>query len=264
MASDRKTIVLVAEDHPVNQKVACLLLQAMNVESIVAEDGSVAVKLYQSNRPDLILMDIMMPVMDGFHASKEIRKIEFGKEIHTPIIACTALERDKIMDEAISCGIDDYIGKPFSRELLIRKVEHWAGIKTQEKKLSQGEQAFVKSATSKQENESQETRLLHGLEQLDDILALFLTVTETLLAQLDSAIQTQDLASVRRIAHEIKSGSYAVDAKEIASICLQLEQIENNWPEVVKTYPALALAFAKVRELIVKKQQSGVSMVGLQ
>jgi CheY-like chemotaxis protein len=262
-AAPQQPLVLVAEDHPVNQKVAGLLLASMGFQTNMADDGWPAVESYKMQKPDLILMDIMMPVMDGFHASKEIRRLEFGRSIHTPIIACTALDESQIKGECIAAGIDDYIGKPYSRELLARKIEHWLAIKLQMKPLTQTAEAFAAAVAPSEPIDRQHLRLLYGLEQLDDILALFMTVTETLLAQLDSAIQAHDPASVRKIAFAIRSGSHAVDAKDMARLCLDLEEETNHWPEVMKTYSALALAFSKVREFMRYKQLHGDGSAGL-
>ncbi|PWT99691.1 MAG: hypothetical protein C5B53_05000 [Candidatus Melainabacteria bacterium] len=263
MLPESKPVVLVAEDHPVNRKVAGLLLDALGVHALLADDGRPAIALYQKERPALILMDIMMPVVDGFHAAKEIRRLEFGLGIQTPIIACTALDETKIKEEAVSCGINDYLGKPYSRETLAAKIELWLGTKLPRTRTPITQVAQALANAVEEPMEGQRLRPSYGLEQLDDLLALFLTVTETLLAQLDSAIQAQDVVAVRRLAHEIRSGSLMVDAKDIAEICVQLEQVTHNWPEVVKTYPALALAFSKVREFAHKKQADGDAGVGL-
>jgi two-component system sensor histidine kinase/response regulator len=262
-ALPQQPVVLIVEDHPVNQKVAGLLLTSMGFQTRLADDGRPAIESYKEQRPDVILMDIMMPVMDGFHASKEIRRLEFGHSVHTPIIACTALDGSKLKEECIASGIDDYIGKPYSRELLARKMEHWLAIKVQLKPLTATAEAFAAAMAPHEPFDRQQLRLLYGLEQLDDILALFLTVTETLLAQLDSAIQTHDPASVRKIAFAIRSGSYAIDAKDIARLCLDLEEAVSDWPEVIKTYSALALAFSKVREFKQYKQLHGEESAGL-
>src|SRR5579885_226814 len=146
MLSTSKPSVLVAEDHPVNQKIASLLLTSLGVETRMAEDGGSAVELYQKERPDLILMDIMMPGTDGFQASRQIRALEFGKKMHTPIIACTALDVDKIKEMAISCGMDDYLGKPYTRDMLIAMIEGWLNF--QLKPLpNQSEESFIASVS---------------------------------------------------------------------------------------------------------------------
>ncbi len=100
--------------------------------------------------------------------------------------------------------------------------------------------------------------LLYGLQQLDDVLELFLTVTDTLLDQLESAIEHHDVAVVRRMAHEIKGSSYAVSAREMAKLCLELEHAgeEQNWGEAEKLYASLGLAFARVRDFMAEKQKA--------
>src|SRR5262245_11184784 len=105
----REMLVLIAKDHPVNQKLAELLVKGMGFQTRVVCDGRPAVEAYRNEKPAAILMDIMMPVMNGFHASKEIRRLEFGRSTHTPIIACTALDHPNLTEECIACGIDDYI-----------------------------------------------------------------------------------------------------------------------------------------------------------
>jgi len=262
-STQQKPLVLVAEDHPVNQKIAGLLLTSIGFQTHMADDGRTAVEAYQELRPDAILMDIMMPVMDGFQASSEIRCLEFGRSVHTPIIACTALDESQIKKECIAAGIDDYIGKPYSRDLLARKMEHWLAIKVQMKPLT-GE-AFAAALEPSEPLDRQHLRLLYGLEHLDDVLAHFMTVTEALLAQLDSAIQVHDPESVRKIAFAIRSGSFAADASAVrgmAKLCVDLEEAGNNWPEVMKTYSALALAFSKVRKFMQHKQLYGEESAG--
>src|SRR5262249_36463571 len=170
MRAESKSVVLVAEDQPVNQRVANLLLKAMGVETALASNGKLAVESYCKERPALILMDVMMPVMDGLHASKEIRRIEFGTGIHTPIIACTGLDKAKITEEAISCWIDDYLGKPYSREMLASKLVLWLGVRLEAKPLTQVAHAFAAAlAADDAPIDRQYLRILYGLEQLDDI-----------------------------------------------------------------------------------------------
>jgi len=99
--------------------------------------------------------------------------------------------------------------------------------------------------------------LLYGLQQLDEVLELFLTVTDTLLGQLESAIEHHDVSVVRHMANEIKGSSYAVSAREMARLCLDLEHAgeEQNWTEAEKLYASLGLAFARVREYLTVKQK---------
>jgi len=74
---------------------------------------------------DLILMDIKMPVMDGIVATKKIREIESTSERHIPIVAVTANALAGDRENCLAAGVDDYIAKPFTTELLIRKMKNW-------------------------------------------------------------------------------------------------------------------------------------------
>src|SRR5262245_59291681 len=120
--------VLAADDHPVNRMVMGLLLKNLGMESDLVENGKQAVEAAAHHDYGMILMDIMMPEMDGFEASFEIRKREFDLEIHTPIIAVTALNKEDVKVRAVASGMDDYVAKPISRDILQAKIEHWIQI----------------------------------------------------------------------------------------------------------------------------------------
>ncbi len=246
--------VLVAEDHPLNQKVMKLMLKSLSVEYLVVNNGLEAVAVAREGGVSLILMDIMMPELDGFQASLQIRKIEFKAGRHTPIVACTALEEDKVFEEAIRCGIDGYLPKLISKTSLKNVIEHWTRTEITVAQMSNSsleELQTIQQSADREPIDENELRLLYGFEQLDDIVALFLTITRTLMAQLDSAIQNHDLDLIKRAATEIRGSSFAVSAREMALLCLDLENASEreNWSEVVKIYAALGLAFARVRQL---------------
>ncbi len=262
MKPELRPLVLAAEDHPVNRMVLEILLTNLGVASEMVENGRQAVEAAAAmpNSYSLILMDIMMPEMDGFEAAFEIRKREFEQERHTPIIAVTALDKDDVKEQAIRSGMDDYVAKPISRDILQAKIERWSSIPVHPQPITPEIESKVKQLTGQNDDgpiNNYSLKLLYGLEQLDDILALFMTVTDTLLAQLESAIHHQDVAIVRRLAHEIKGSSYAVSAKEMVSLCRNLERQgeEQDWPEAAKTYASLGVAFARVRQFLGEKQR---------
>lgn len=125
MNSAKDSLILVAEDHPVNQTVMKLMLESLSHDCVVVVNGFEAVKAARERNFALILMDIMMPDMDGFQASLEIRKFEFKIGRHTPIIACTAMSETTFFDEAVRCGIDGYLPKPISKSSLKSILDHW-------------------------------------------------------------------------------------------------------------------------------------------
>ena len=90
----------------------------------VATNGKEALELFGTKQYDLILMDIMMPVMDGIMATKKIREIEATGERHIPIIAVTANALAGDRENCLAAGVDDYIAKPFTAELMINKMKN--------------------------------------------------------------------------------------------------------------------------------------------
>jgi len=109
--------VLVADDYFVNQEVTQDILELMEFEVEVAENGKEAFEKHQASKFDLILMDIQMPEMDGFEATKAIRSEE-NQEKHTPIIALTANALTGDREKCIDAGMDDYITKPIEADKL--------------------------------------------------------------------------------------------------------------------------------------------------
>jgi two-component system, sensor histidine kinase and response regulator len=101
----------------VNQKVALRMLERLDYQVHVVADGSAAVAAWQSGSFDLILMDCQMPKLDGYEASKAIRKLEEGTR-HIPIVALTAHAMKGAEEECRAAGMDDYLTKPIDREKL--------------------------------------------------------------------------------------------------------------------------------------------------
>ncbi len=114
--------ILVVEDQPDNRQIIRDLLTSVGYQLIEAEDGETGVRLAQSERPDLILMDIQLPVLDGYEATRQIKTDPDLRSIPIIVVTSYALSGDD--QKAMAAGCDAYIAKPFSpRELLatIRK-----------------------------------------------------------------------------------------------------------------------------------------------
>jgi PAS domain S-box-containing protein len=118
--------VLLAEDNPVNARVARLMLETLGCEVLVAEDGAAAVEAWAEHAPDLVLLDCQMPVLDGFGAAGAIREREAGGA-HTPLVALTANAMESDRRACLDAGMDDYLSKPVSRADLKQVVTRWAG-----------------------------------------------------------------------------------------------------------------------------------------
>jgi CheY-like chemotaxis protein len=106
--------VLIVEDNERNRKLFKLLVTSMGHECFVATDGSVGIELARDGSPDLILMDIQMPVLDGVSALNLLQKHPETREI--PVVAVTSYAMEKDRDRLLSAGFADYLAKPVDTE----------------------------------------------------------------------------------------------------------------------------------------------------
>ena len=126
--------ILLVEDYPTNQIIATEHLTSHGFRVELASNGAEALAAFQKRRFDLILMDIQMPIMDGYEAARRIRELEnrlHGRstdpdaEVHVPIVAMTAHAFKGYRQECLQAGMDDYLTKPLLRQELIDMVEKW-------------------------------------------------------------------------------------------------------------------------------------------
>ncbi|HAG85498.1 MAG TPA: hybrid sensor histidine kinase/response regulator, partial [Cyanobacteria bacterium UBA12227] len=124
--NQRKYRILIVEDNLTNRLLLVKLLTSVGFQVAEAVNGQEAVNLWKSWQPHLILMDIRMPVMDGFEATKLIKQAPNGKE--TVIIALTASVFDLQREAILKAGCDDFISKPFQENLLFEKIADHLGV----------------------------------------------------------------------------------------------------------------------------------------
>ncbi len=120
------TRLLLAEDNPVNQKVASKMLEKLGYRVDIAGNGQEAVAAHERMRYPLIFMDCQMPEVDGFEATALIRKME-GRSAHTPIVAMTANAMQGDRERCLAAGMDDYIAKPVRPKDLQTVLDTWLG-----------------------------------------------------------------------------------------------------------------------------------------
>jgi CheY-like chemotaxis protein len=116
--------VLVVEDQALNLDLLVQLLED-DYEVLTATDGAMGIDLAERERPDLILMDLSLPVVDGWEATCRIKGDDRLK--HIPIIALTAHAMKGDEERARLCGCDDYVTKPLDEDLLFAKLDHFLG-----------------------------------------------------------------------------------------------------------------------------------------
>lgn len=113
--------ILVAEDHPDSRDALRTLLEACGYRVVVAVDGEEAVRRAVENHPDLILMDLMMPGVDGLEATRRLRRESAFRDI--PIVALTAMEGGR--ERALDVGFDDFMSKPINLPVFLHKLDVW-------------------------------------------------------------------------------------------------------------------------------------------
>jgi len=122
--ADRKPLILLVEDNLVNQKVALIHLRKLGYSADVANNGSEAVAAVEKKQYDLVLMDVQMPEMDGYEATRTIRGMGSSAGL-LPIVAMTANAMKGDREKCLEAGMDDYLSKPVDAEKLKEKLHKW-------------------------------------------------------------------------------------------------------------------------------------------
>ncbi|MCS6859120.1 MAG: response regulator [Abditibacteriales bacterium] len=117
--------ILVVEDEPENQLAIRVILTVEGFEVVSVEDGRLALQAAQEQQPDLILLDVMMPEINGFEVLAQLRQHETTRGI--PVIMLTALAQRADVAKAVEAGVDDYVAKPFEPDDLIERIRKAIG-----------------------------------------------------------------------------------------------------------------------------------------
>ncbi len=123
LAGQDKIRILLAEDDPTNQYVFRAILQAAGYEVDIVDNGLVALERAQKRHPRLILLDMMMPVMDGYEAASRLAADPDLDDV--PILALTAKAMKGDLERTLEAGCDDYLPKPVTRLVLLGKIREW-------------------------------------------------------------------------------------------------------------------------------------------
>ncbi|MEM1177391.1 MAG: response regulator [Acidobacteriota bacterium] len=116
--------LLVVEDNPLNREVMVAMLESLGLAVTHADNGRAALDSLRDRQFDLVLMDCQMPVMDGYEATRELRRFE-GSDRHTPVVAVTAHAMEGDRERCMAAGMDDYLPKPVTLEALAGVVGRW-------------------------------------------------------------------------------------------------------------------------------------------
>jgi len=220
--------ILLAEDNPVNQQLAIRLLRNEGHTVELARDGLEAVRLYANGAFDLVLMDVQMPEMDGFEATRQIRDIERSTASHVPIVAMTAHAMKGDRERCLAAGMDSYLAKPVRKAELLRVIATFQEKEAAPPKAAPPVPAPVPAPTApKRSFDLQAALELVGGDRklLVELGEAFREQSPQMLASLRQAIQQSNANQVYRLAHTVKGSLGIFAAGRAVGAALHLEQI---------------------------------------
>ena len=230
--------VLLVEDNLVNSEIAVDMLDAMGISADVAFDGEQAIELFKTNQYSLILMDCEMPVLDGYSATKQIRKIELElQQSPVPIIAITAHAISGTSEKCIASGMNDFLSKPFSMSELHTILIRWfddvntdVSLRSVSGVVEELEEAQVNDFICDATILDCDILLRLYLKQkksnsnlMEKVVSIYIEQSSNLLCELDKAFNTSDLESIRMMSHTLKSSSVNVGALKFSELCREIE-----------------------------------------
>jgi len=226
MAADlpeRRLRVLLAEDNPVNQRLAASLLERRGHKVTIAANGREAVDAVAQTKFDIVLMDVQMPEMGGFEATAAIRAVERTTGVRLPIVAMTAHAMKGDRDRCLAAGMDEYLTKPLDSKLLCGTVERLAGVRTSAAAIDAA--AAPRSPAVVDVPDQVLARVGGDRQLLAEISRLFLDDAPRHLEKIRAALDAHDGEALRRAAHGLKGAAANFDADGVVHAARTLEEI---------------------------------------
>jgi two-component system, sensor histidine kinase and response regulator len=239
--------ILLAEDNPVNQRVAAGILEKRGHTVTAVENGQQALQALKVQRFDLVLMDLQMPEMDGFEATTAIREQERTSGAHLPIIAMTARAMTGDREWCLAVGMDGYVAKPVNPKELLATIESQVRKPTTDERTpsasgelsaagGQSETSGLPRADKSQPPPASAepaaidfAELLARVEDdsslLEELIELYRESSPRLLSELEAGVERGDASSVQHAAHTLKGALQNLSAANGAQAALQLETL---------------------------------------
>jgi len=219
-AAERPLRILLAEDNPINQRVALQLLERLGHRADVVVTGQEVIEALRRRAYDVVLLDVQMPEMDGLEAARRICR-EWPRERRPRLIAMTANAMPGDREECLAAGMDDYLSKPVQLADLRLALGRVAARKPDSRPAAEDLTAAL------------DAEVINSLRQLqkqgsgdigDELIDLFLKEAPERLAAIRRAVEQDDPRALVRAAHRLKGSSATLGARPLAELCAQLEQ----------------------------------------
>ncbi len=232
--------ILVAEDNVVNMEVARVMLGNLGCQVEVAANGAEAVSRFKLRDFDAVLMDCQMPLVDGYEATRRIRKMESGSSNHVAIIALTANALAGDRDKVLAVGMDDYLAKPYDQQALCDVLIRATGderrasgaVPAPRRNDPDDDAPAADTRTNRSDGDCIDENILDEIRALQRdgqpnvlkrITETYLSSTEALMVDLDTAVAAGDAVGLAEAAHSLKSSSANVGATQVVALCAELE-----------------------------------------
>ena len=232
-ASQAPLRMLLVEDNAINQEIALAMLEDTDYAATPADNGRRALALWERYPFDVILMDCQMPEMDGFEATRRLRRMEAEQgRSRTPIIALTANAILGDRELCLDAGMDDYLAKPYTRAALLAVLARWRPPAAAET-AAEAAPAQPAPAAPAETGAILDAAALQNLramrrpgrpDVLGRIIDLFYSDAPRLLGQLEVAAEASDAAALQLAAHTLKSSCANVGALGLSATCREIEQ----------------------------------------
>jgi len=240
--SDRITLprpenILVVEDAAINQMVIMGILQQQGFKPTCVNNGQEAVNAYQSGNYNLILMDLQMPVMDGYEATYQIRELEKTHQTPSvPIVALTANAMDGVSEKVLESGMDDYLTKPIKAETIQAAIAKWLPTQSlnTSSKTNEHKSAIEKSDTKAILTPILKASVLDSLEaslgtnNLHSMLSITIIEIEKRIETLSHLMTENNRELLKITAHGLKGESATLGALRLSETCKQMEFMAIN------------------------------------
>jgi CheY-like chemotaxis protein/HPt (histidine-containing phosphotransfer) domain-containing protein len=222
----RRLRILVAEDNQVNQRLAVKLVEKWGYLPTIAGDGRQAVEELARQRFDLVLMDVQMPEMDGFEATRLIREREARDGTNVPIIAMTAHAHARDRERCLEAGMNDYVSKPINADALWNAIQSAVPQPEGDAGGTTDNEGEVVADDSKSFDEQAALARVagdHGL--LREIAGIYLDSYEEMVKGVREAVSAGDAAALKSAAHFIKGTVSNFEARRATAAARELEQM---------------------------------------
>jgi PAS domain S-box-containing protein len=225
----RRLHVLLAEDHPVNQRLVTFMLEKRGHQVVVVGNGREALEALERQPFDVVLMDVHMPEMDGFAATAAIREKEKTTGDRVPIIAMTAMVMKGDRERCLAVGMDGYVSKPLQAQELLDVVE---SASKPPGEINLDERTFSSTPPPVEMDVMDRATLMYrvggSVELLKEIVQLFLADCPKRLSQIREAVARGDSTALEHAAHALKGSLGNLSAEAAASAASQLEMLAHE------------------------------------